>query len=176
MKVSLPTASYTAATPAPLVSAFTPAHQLVAPGDEHVPAAVLARELGFRFAADDADHARAERPGPLAQDQSDAAGGGVHQDRVAALHPVGAAHEELRGEALEHQRRGLLVRDARGHLDEPLGAHVAQLAVGARCGYTYATRSPTRKPRTPRPSAVMTPAASRPRPLGSVTGYRPVRS
>ena len=43
-------------------------------------------------------------------------------------------------------------------------------------GYTYATRSPTLKPRTPRPRAVMTPAASRPSPPGSVEGYNPVRS
>ena len=68
-----------------------------------------------------ADDGRAEMFRPLAEDQPDAAGGGVKQDRVAGLHLEGPAQEIFGGHALQHHRRGLLVGDAVRHLDQPVG-------------------------------------------------------
>ena len=47
------------------------------------------------------------------------------------LHPVGAAQEILRGEALEEDRGGGLVVDKIRQLHEPGRIHHAQLAIGA---------------------------------------------
>jgi len=94
-------------------------------------AAVAACDGDLRFAAHDADDARTERPRPLAEDEPDAARGGVHQQPVAALHAHGAAQQIVRGEPFEHQHRGLFVADGARQLDDPLGRQVAQLAVAA---------------------------------------------
>jgi len=69
-------------------------------------AAVRACELRLGFARHRADHAGAERPGPLAEQQAHAAGRGVHQDRVAGPDTVRAVQEVLGGHALQHDRPG----------------------------------------------------------------------
>src|SRR6185437_5583700 len=94
-------------------------------------AAVIPRELRLLLAADGADHRRAERLGPLAGDEADAARGGMEQDGVALLHLEDLADEILRGETLEHHRRALLVGDALGQHDQALGRHDACLGICA---------------------------------------------
>ena len=61
--------------------------EILARIDDRVGAAMGARELGFFVGADGADHRRAERLGPLADDQPDAARRGMDQDRLARLRP-----------------------------------------------------------------------------------------
>src|SRR5262249_30975804 len=89
-------------------------------------AAMRPRERGLRRAADGADHGRAEKLGPLAHDQADAAGGGMDQDRVALLHAIGLLDEVTRGHAADHHRgRGAILDPVRQHdgsagRDDPL--------------------------------------------------------
>ena len=64
---------------------FTSATKSCARVDDRVIAAVGARKLGLFLASDGADDGRSERLGPLADDQPDAAGRGVNEDRVARL-------------------------------------------------------------------------------------------
>jgi len=97
-------------------------------------AAVLLRELRLGLAADDPDHRCAERFGPLAQDEPHTARGRVHQNGVAAGHLVGSPDQELRGEPLEHERRGLLIGNTARYTHHALDGHVAHFAVGARRG------------------------------------------
>ena len=47
-------------------------------------------QLGFRLGTDAANHTDSQLLRPLAQDQADPAGGGIHQDGVAGLDRVGA--------------------------------------------------------------------------------------
>ncbi len=93
---------------------------------------MLAGEFGFGFAAHDADDFDAQPLGPLAQEQPDAAGSRVHQDRFALGHLIGAAQEVLRGQALEHDRCRLLVGDPLRDFDQPVGGDVSRFAVSAR--------------------------------------------
>ena len=93
--------------------------------------AVGAGELGLFVAADRADDGCAERFRPLADDQPDAAGCGVDQDRLARLHPMDRAEEHVRGHALQHHRRGLLGGDGVGQLHQPVGGDQAFLRVTA---------------------------------------------
>ena len=51
-----------------------------------------------------ADNRGTEMLRPLAHNQAHAAGGGVHQDRLAWLHAMRAAQQVLRGHALQHHR------------------------------------------------------------------------
>ena len=91
-------------------------------------------EFRLLLGRDHADDRRAEVLRPLAKDQPHAAGGGMHHDRVAGLHRIGAADQVLRRHALQHHRRGGLEIDAVGHLhqtvggDHPLGRIAAQRA------------------------------------------------
>ena len=98
---------------------------------DHVGAAVRARELGLGLAPDGADHRGAEVLGPLAGDRADAACGGVEQDGLAGLHAIGPPQQVLRGHALEHHRRGLLVADAVRERDQAICGHQPALGVGA---------------------------------------------
>ena len=66
-------------------------------------AAVRARDLGLLVGADGADHGHADGARPLAGDQADAAGGGVVQDRLAALERIDLAEQVLRRHALHDQ-------------------------------------------------------------------------
>ena len=93
---------------------------------------MAARQLRLRLAPHDADHLCAERLGPLTQQQPDAACCRVHEDGIAAAHSIGAAQQVVRGQALQHQRCGLLVRDAARYLHQPIRRHVADLAIGSR--------------------------------------------
>ena len=81
--------------------------------------------------ADRADHRGAEMLGPLRGDEPDAAGGGVEQDGVAGLHPVGPPQQVLRGEALEHHCGCGLVGDGVGQVDHTLGVDHDLLGIGA---------------------------------------------
>ena len=91
-------------------------------------------EPGLVCAADGADDGRAEMLRPLAEDEADAAGGGVDQDDVAGFDRVGAAHQVLRGHALEHHRRRLLLRDVVGQPDQALGREQPRLGIGPQIG------------------------------------------
>ena len=132
---------------------------------------MLARELRLLFAADRADHRRAEMLRPLAEDEPDAAGRRMHEDRVALLHGVRSAHEVLRRHALEHRRGG---RACRRSPPAP-----SRGAPPGRCAprhtrptdrLPYATRSPFANAVTPSPTSSTTPAASEPSTAGSAIG------
>ncbi len=62
------------------------------------------RLLGRARGADDPG---AQVFGPLAGNQTHPASGGMHQNGVARLHPIGAAQKILGGHALEHHPGGL---------------------------------------------------------------------
>ena len=79
--------------------------------DDRVRGAVRAGQLRLLLGRHHANHRGAEVLGPLAQDQPDPAGGGVHHDGVARLHPIGAAHEGPCRHALEHHGGGGLEVD-----------------------------------------------------------------
>ena len=86
-------------------------------------AAIVSGEPRLRLIANRADDCGAEVLGPLADNESDAARRGMDQDRLAALHRVGAANQVPSGHALEHHRRRLLIGDARGNRDQAVGRH-----------------------------------------------------
>jgi hypothetical protein len=94
-------------------------------------AAMGAGELGLGIAADGADHGGAEMLGPLAGDEPHPAGRGMEEDGLPRLDPERPAEQVLRGHALEHHRRRLLVRDALGERHEAVGRHQARLGIGA---------------------------------------------
>jgi hypothetical protein len=71
--------------------------------------AILLGEFGLVLGADGADHGGAEKIGPLAGDQSDAAGGGMDEHDGALADLEGAVEQILHGHALEHHRGGLLI-------------------------------------------------------------------
>ena len=99
--------------------------------------AVGERERAFLVAAGGADQAVAQRPGPLAGDQADAAGRGVPQDMVARLQALGrqrALEQVLRGQALEHHGGAGLEADRVGQAADRHRRHDAPLAVAARLG------------------------------------------
>ncbi len=102
--VSLPTLSYTTGTIAPPVMRLTSAGQLAMP-HHGMGGAMRPRQFGLLLAGHHADHGGAEVLRPLAQDQPDAAGRGMHHDRVAGLHREGAPDQVLRGQPLQHHRR-----------------------------------------------------------------------
>ncbi len=92
---------------------------------------MLLRQRRLFRGRDRADDLGAQGLRPLAEDEADAAGGGVHEDGLARLHPVGAAEEILRGHALQQHRRRLLVGDAGGDLHQLVGGRDAVHGVGA---------------------------------------------
>ena len=94
-------------------------------------AAIVSGEPRLRLIANRADDCGAEVLGPLADNESDAARRGMDQDRLAALHRMGAADEVPGGHALQHHCRGLLVGDAIGHRDETVGRHYALIGISA---------------------------------------------
>jgi hypothetical protein len=98
---------------------------------EGVSATVLARELRLLLVADRSDNGGAQRLGPLAGDEADAAGGSVEKDGIALLHLEDLTDQVLRGQALQHHGRALLVADALGQYDQALGRHDARFGIGA---------------------------------------------
>ena len=100
--------------------------------DDRMVAAMVAGQFRFLPAADGADDGRAQMLGPLAKDQPDPAGGGVDQDGISFLDPVGLAQEVADSHTLEHHRRRGLVRDAGRNLHHPVGRDQAFLRIGAK--------------------------------------------
>ena len=88
-------------------------------------------QFGLVLATDRADHCGPQGCRPLAQDETDAAGGGMHEDRVALLHLVDTADQILCGQALQHHGGGLLVAHAFGYLDQPVGGYDARFRIAA---------------------------------------------
>ncbi len=79
---------------------------------DDVVAAARACELGFFRGTDRADHRDAEVARPLAGDQSDTAGRGVEQNRLAAAQFVRLAKQILNGEAFQQHRGRRIAADA----------------------------------------------------------------
>ena len=94
-------------------------------------AAMSLGEFGFFVAADGADDRRAQRLGPLARDEADAAGCRVEQDGIAFLDLVGLPDEVLGRHALEHHRRRLLIGDAVRQHDQAIRRHYPLFGIGA---------------------------------------------
>src|SRR5690606_18956299 len=67
----------------------------------------------------------------LAEDEPYAARSGMHKDEISTFHPVSAADEIVRGEALEHEGGRLLVGYSARNLHDANPGHVAGLGVGA---------------------------------------------
>ena len=95
-------------------------------------AAVPLGERGFLCIAHHPDDPCAERPRPLAKQQTDTAGCGMHEDPVVAPDLVGAAQQVVRRQPFEHQRCGLLVADRSRNFDEAIGRDIAQIRVASR--------------------------------------------
>ena len=105
--------------------------------------AIGPRELRLLFRADAADDVGAEQVGPLAQDQADATGSGIDQNIVAGLYRISPKQQVMRGESLEHHRRGGFVGDTVRQPDQFLGIDHARLGIGAeqhRIGHPVADR------------------------------------
>ena len=109
-------------------------------------AAVGAGDFRLGLARYRADHREAQQLGPLRNDQSDAARGGMKQDGVAGLEVVNAPHQIRRGQAAHGHSGCRLAADAFGQLDQRRGGTQALGAVGAqrvdeaRVGDTIADR------------------------------------
>ena len=77
-------------------------------------APVGAGEVGLLLAADGADHGSAQVVGPLAQDQADAAGGGMDQDHVAGRDRIGPPQQVARRHPFQHHGGSLVLGDPFG--------------------------------------------------------------
>src|SRR5271166_645622 len=87
--------------------------------------------VGLRLARCHADHGRAERLGPAAEDTADAAGCRMHQDALACPHAANVMKEKGGGDAFEEKRRGNLVAQRLRQRDEEIGAHCSHRSIGA---------------------------------------------
>src|SRR5690606_36491731 len=116
---------------APLGQFPDPGDDVLAAGIDHFPGTVAARQRGLFRGGRGPDQAHAQGPGPLAGDEPDTARGGMEQDRLVTLQPVGLAKQVLHRQALEHQRGGLLETYAVGDPHDPVGGHIAQIGIGA---------------------------------------------
>jgi hypothetical protein len=81
---------------------------------------------------DGSDHAGTQRLRPLAEQQADAARGGVHQQRLTGAHGVRAVQEIFRGHPFQHQRGGALGVDVVGQHDDMSCGQRAHADIGAR--------------------------------------------
>ena len=106
-------------------------HEILARINRDMIGAVGFGEFGFLVGRDRADHGCAQMFGPLAQDQPHAAGRRVDQHRIARLHPVGAAQQVLRGQALERHAGGGFLGDAVRQPHHSPGRHHPALRIGA---------------------------------------------
>jgi hypothetical protein len=88
-------------------------------------AAYCPREPRFFLARHRADHSCAERLRPLAQQQPDAAGRGVHEHALARFHAVRAMQQVLGRHPFQHQRSGSFVVQLLGKDDDRFGGHRA---------------------------------------------------
>ncbi len=105
-------------------------HEVLAGIDHWVVATVRLGDLRLLLAPDRADDGGAQRLRPLASDQAYPARRGVEENRIALGDFVDLSDEILHGQAFEHHRRGLLVRDTLRQHYQPVGRHHAHLAVG----------------------------------------------
>ena len=97
-------------------------------------AAMAPGEFGLGFAADGADDRGAQMFRPLTEDETDAAGGGVNQDRVRGGNSVTTPAQILGGQALQHHRRGLVGGDVVGQLDQAVGGDETPGGISAEDG------------------------------------------
>ncbi|MCY1357740.1 hypothetical protein D9M69_442440 [compost metagenome] len=94
-------------------------------------ATVSPGDLRFLLGRNRADHVQAEQLGPLRNDQTDTASGGMQQDAVARFEVVDAAHQ-VRGRQATHGHRGSgLEADGFRQLDQRRGRDQALGAVSA---------------------------------------------
>ncbi len=91
----------------------------------------VARERGLGLRRDGADHARAELPRELEQQQSDAAGRRVHERRLAGAERERGVREIVRGHALQHRGGGGARVDGRRERHQLPRRHRRVLGVGA---------------------------------------------
>ncbi len=91
----------------------------------------LPGELGFFGRTHRPDHGRAERLRPLAENKADPARRRVNEDRIARLHPKCLAQQILRGEALQHHRRGRRKGNTLRQLDETVRIDDPLRGIGA---------------------------------------------
>ena len=94
-------------------------------------AAIGEREIGLRLGADGADDMRAERLGPLARQQADAARRGVDQHPMSGLDLEGLVQQIPDRQPLQHQHGALLVGDVVGQLDQLVPGNVALGGIAA---------------------------------------------
>ena len=137
--------------------------------EDHVPCAGLLGQRRLFRCAYAADHGCAKRLAPLAQDEPNPAGRRVDQDRVALFDAMGLAHEILRGEALEHHRRGGVIGNRSRQLEQEPGFDVALFGIRAR-GAGVGDAVPGLKPCTDGPTATTSPAPSEPGVYGVFAG------
>jgi len=86
----------------------------------------------FRFGGGQPDDVCAAQLRDLHQQQTDAAGRSVHQHPLAGAHRVRVVRQEVRGQALQQQRRGRLERDVVGQWDQLLVRNRDQFGVRIR--------------------------------------------
>jgi len=99
--------------------------------EQHVLAAKAQSELALRRRADDAYDTRAELARPLRRDEADAAGRRVEHNPVSRRDLVAALQQIPSRQPLQHHRRGRLVADRVGKLDEATRGDDAFVGVGA---------------------------------------------
>ena len=87
-------------------------------------------ERGLLVIADRTDDGSAEMLCPLREDQADAAGCGMEQDRVAGFDTIGLPDQILRRQALEHHGSRGLVIDAVRQLEQAVGGDQPLLRIG----------------------------------------------
>ena len=104
---------------------------VVAADDDGV-AARGTRGARLGVGGDGADHPGAQRLGPLAQQQPDAARRRVDEDGLAGPHAVGAMQQVFGGHALQHQRRRRLVVDLVRQHHDLVRRQGADADIGAR--------------------------------------------
>ena len=99
----------------------------------------------------------------LAQEQADAAGRRMHEDRLARAHRVRAMQQVLRRHALQHQRRRRLVADVVGQRDDVRGGDACARRRTRRAAARHRRRGrPAAGARRPAPTSITVPAASMP--------------
>ena len=99
--------------------------------DNRMIATMPAGNLGLLPAADGANHGRAKMLGPLADDQADAAGGGMDQDEVAGLHRIRFVQQITGGHAADHHRGRRAFIDAVRQHDHARGRHQPHFRIGS---------------------------------------------
>ena len=111
MNVSLPTPSYTTGTPFFFVINLNALDDVLARADDHLRGTMLTDESRLFVAANDRNHFRSKRRGPLQRDETHSARRGVQKNRLVPPHAVTAPQQEPGGEPFQHQGGGVPIRD-----------------------------------------------------------------